>query len=175
MKERRRNSYRWSPRQKGGIMPLQRYNKRGIRIERGGTRATEQQVRDLQRDLRHLGYLKKGIDGKFGKATETAVKALQHDLLHNDGRSSRNDGNVSKLAVLKNWLDLTGDERIKKLAVFKDEIEHEECCGAAKPTWTLFTSETKRTMKGQETDEFNIWWGRLLALPEACEEPSGTR
>lgn len=82
---------------------------------------------------------------------------------------------VSKLAVLKNWLDLTGDERIKKPAGFKDEIEHQEWCGAAKPTWTLFTSETKRTMKGQEADEFNGWWGGLLALPEACEEPSGTR
>ena len=154
-------------------MPLLSYNKRGIRIERSGTRANEQQVRDLQRDLRQIGYLKRGIDGRFGKASETAVKALQHDLLHNDGRSSRNDGNVSNLAVLKNWLDLTGDERIKKPAVFKDEIEHQEWCGAAKPTWTLFTSETKRTMKGQEADEFNGWWERLLGLPEACEEPRG--
>ena len=75
-------------------MPLRSYNKRGIRIERGGTKATEQQVRDLQRDLRQLGYLKKGIDGKFGKASETAVKALQFDLLHNEGRSTPNDGNA---------------------------------------------------------------------------------
>lgn len=75
-------------------MPGQSYNKRGIRIERGETKATEQQVRDLQRDLRQLGYLKKGIDGKFGKASEMAVKALQYDLLHNDGRSTRNDGNA---------------------------------------------------------------------------------
>ena len=73
-------------------MPLQSYNKRGIRIERGGTKANERQVRDLQRDLRQLGYLKRGIDGRFGKASETAVKALQHDLLHNNGRSTRNDG-----------------------------------------------------------------------------------
>ncbi len=63
-------------------------------MERGGAGATEQQVRDLQRDLRQLGYLKSGIDGKFGKGTEMAVKALQYDLLHNDGRSSRNDGNA---------------------------------------------------------------------------------
>jgi len=75
-------------------MPLRSYNKRGIRIERGGTGATEQQVRDLQRDLRQLGYLKRGIDGRFGKASEMAVKALQFDLLHNDGRSARNDGNA---------------------------------------------------------------------------------
>ncbi len=73
-------------------MPLLSYNKRGIRMERGGTGAAEQQVRDLQRDLRQLGYLKSGIDGKFGKGTETAVKALQYDLLHNDGRSARDDG-----------------------------------------------------------------------------------
>jgi hypothetical protein len=75
-------------------MPLLSYNKRGIRIERGGTKASEQQVRDLQRDLRRLGYLKRGIDGNFGKASETAVKALQHDLLHNHGRSTRNDGDA---------------------------------------------------------------------------------
>lgn len=75
-------------------MPLRSYNKRGIRIGRGETIANDQQVRDLQRDLRQLGYLKKGIDGKFGKASETAVKALQYDLLHNDGRSRQNDGNA---------------------------------------------------------------------------------
>ena len=49
-------------------MPLLSYNKRGIRIERGGTRATAQQVHDLQRDRRQLGYLKRGIDGRLGKA-----------------------------------------------------------------------------------------------------------
>ena len=75
-------------------MPLLSYNKRGVRIERGATKASERQVRDLQRDLRQLGYLKKGIDGKFGRASETAVKAVQYDLLHNDGRSTRNDGNA---------------------------------------------------------------------------------
>ncbi len=75
-------------------MPWRSYNKRGIRIERGGTGATEQQIRDIQRDLRQLGYLKSGIDGKFGQGTETAVRALRYDLLHNDGRSTRNDGNA---------------------------------------------------------------------------------
>jgi len=40
-------------------MPLRSYNKRQIRIQRGESGANEQQVRDLQRDLRQLGYLKK--------------------------------------------------------------------------------------------------------------------
>jgi hypothetical protein len=78
---------------------------------------------------------------------------------------------VSKLAVLKNWLDLTGDNKIKKPTDFKDEIEHEEWCRAAKPTWALFTSETQRAKKGQEAEEFSLWWGRVLGLPEACENP----
>jgi hypothetical protein len=78
---------------------------------------------------------------------------------------------VSKLAVLKNWLDLTGDSKIKKPPDFKDEIEHEEWCGAAKPTWALFTSETQKVKNGQEAEEFNLWWGRVLGLPEACENP----
>ncbi len=78
---------------------------------------------------------------------------------------------LSKLAVLKNWLDLTGDSKIKRPDDFKDEIEHEEWCRAAKPTWVLFTSETQRTRKGQEAEDFNLWWGRVLGLPQACENP----
>ena len=75
----------------------------------------------------------------------------------------------SKLAVLKNWLDLKGDTTIKKPAGFKDQAEHEEWCGAAKPIWEAFTSETKRTRKGGEAEQFSEWWGGLLALPQACQ------
>lgn len=67
------------------------YKQQGLVISRGGSEATTRQIKDLQRDLRQLGYLKVGIDGKFGRATETAVKALQHDLLNNDGRSIGHD------------------------------------------------------------------------------------
>jgi hypothetical protein len=49
-------------------------------------------VRALQLDLRSLGYLHRGIDGRFGPATTRAVRSLQWDLLRNDGSSSRNDG-----------------------------------------------------------------------------------
>jgi hypothetical protein len=75
-------------------MAKARYIKRGLILEKGEARATELQTKDLQRDLRQLGYLKNGIDGKFGLKTEMAVKALQYDLLHNDGRSSGGDGNA---------------------------------------------------------------------------------
>lgn len=50
-------------------------------------------VRALQRDLRALGYLGKGIDGDFGQGTERAVRALQYDLLHHAG------GNGAPLAI----------------------------------------------------------------------------
>lgn len=70
------------------------YRKRGLAFRRGGVGVSEQQIRDLQRDLRELGYLKKGIDGRFGPGTERAVRALQWDLLHNDGRSTGGDGNA---------------------------------------------------------------------------------
>jgi len=43
-------------------------------------------VRALQRDLRALGYLARGIDGKFLDGTRQAVRRLQFDLLRNDGR-----------------------------------------------------------------------------------------
>ncbi len=41
-------------------------------------------VREAQRHLRALGYLKRGIDGKFGPGTERAVRSLQFDLIHTD-------------------------------------------------------------------------------------------
>jgi peptidoglycan hydrolase-like protein with peptidoglycan-binding domain len=40
-----------------------------------------------QRHLRQLGYLKRGIDGAFGRGTERAVRSLQFDLLYTDDRS----------------------------------------------------------------------------------------
>jgi len=77
-------------------MPALTYRQAGLVLRRGpapsgagrGAAATERQVRDLQHDLRKLGYLKSGIDGRFGSGTERAVKALQHDLLHNTGLGS---------------------------------------------------------------------------------------
>ena len=68
------------------------YRQPGLVLERGGTAANTGQVRDLQRDLRALGYLRAGIDGVFGVGTEQAVKAVQHDLLNNAGASSGGDG-----------------------------------------------------------------------------------
>jgi len=46
-------------------------------------------VKDLQRDLRRLGYLRSGIDGAFGPGTESAVKALQLDLTQNEGKDAQ--------------------------------------------------------------------------------------
>jgi hypothetical protein len=60
------------------------YLQPGLTLWRGGQAATDA-VRDLQQDLRALGYLRQGIDGAFGAGTEDAVRALQFDLLHNDG------------------------------------------------------------------------------------------
>jgi peptidoglycan hydrolase-like protein with peptidoglycan-binding domain len=54
--------------------------------------AFSQQAADLQRDLRSLGYASGPIDGVYGAGTIKAVQALQYDLLHNDGSSSKGDG-----------------------------------------------------------------------------------
>ncbi|MEW6220940.1 MAG: peptidoglycan-binding domain-containing protein [Thermodesulfobacteriota bacterium] len=75
------------------------YQTPGLVLEKGGTAATNRQVRDLQRHLRQLGYLKQGIDGRFGDGTRRAVMALQHDLLHNVGKSRQGDG-AAPVAVL---------------------------------------------------------------------------
>lgn len=68
-------------------MPTLSYRQSGLVMS--ATRpGSKQQVCDLQRDLRSLGYLRRGIDGQFGGGTQKAVMALQHDLLRNDGRGS---------------------------------------------------------------------------------------
>ena len=51
-----------------------------------------QLMRALQTDLRALGYLTGGIDGKFGMQTKRAVRALQFDLINNRGDSRADDG-----------------------------------------------------------------------------------
>jgi putative peptidoglycan binding protein len=72
------------------------YRQPGLILRRGGG-ATNSQIRDLQRDLRRLGYLKRGIDGDFGAQTELAVQGLQHDLLHNTGGGSDGSSPVNML------------------------------------------------------------------------------
>ncbi len=63
----------------------------GLVLSQGGT-ATADQVKDLQRALRTLGYLAGGIDGKFQGGSARAVSALQYDLLNNNGTGK--DGNA---------------------------------------------------------------------------------
>ncbi len=67
------------------------YAQPGLTLSADGG-GTPEQVRDLQHDLRRLGYLRRTIDGAFGAGTRRAVMALQHDLLVNDGRSAQGDG-----------------------------------------------------------------------------------
>src|ERR1035438_10294716 len=71
-------------------MPELSYRQDELVLRMGGT-ATVQQVMDLQRDLRKLGYLRAGIDGVFGLGTARAIKALQNDLLTNNGSSRSGD------------------------------------------------------------------------------------
>jgi peptidoglycan hydrolase-like protein with peptidoglycan-binding domain len=68
-------------------MPTLSYRQPGLVLRRDAA-AADRQVRDLQHDLRKLGYLRSGIDGQFGPGSERAVKALQYDLLHNAGAGS---------------------------------------------------------------------------------------
>jgi len=67
------------------------YLKPGLTLSAGATNDPVI-VRALQRDLRALGYLLRGIDGEFGDQTVRAVRALQADLLSNDGLSTAYDG-----------------------------------------------------------------------------------
>lgn len=64
------------------------YRQPGLVLARRVPGASDRQIRDLQRDLRRLGYLRSGIDGDFGPGTQAGVEALQYDLLHNSGEGS---------------------------------------------------------------------------------------
>lgn len=75
-------------------MPALSYRQAGLVLKAGGAGASGQQIRDLQRDLRRMGYLKSGIDGAFGSGTTRAVMALQFDLLNNNGSSTQGDGDA---------------------------------------------------------------------------------
>src|SRR5262245_12841450 len=72
-------------------MPQLSYLQSGLTLQQG---ATGQTVRDLQRDLRSIGYLRRGIDGGFGAETVLACEALQQVLLNNEGASTGTDGNA---------------------------------------------------------------------------------
>jgi len=72
-------------------MPQLSYQQSGLTVRQGDS---SELVRDLQRDLRSIGYLREGITGKFGAQTTLAVKALQYDLMTNQGASTGSDGNA---------------------------------------------------------------------------------
>lgn len=82
-------------------------------------------IRQLQRDLRCLGYLGKGIDGQFGNGTRRAVMALQYDLLHNDGSSSLEDGKAPVSVFDYNCgriVDVNGEVDDKTAACIADMV-----------------------------------------------------
>src|SRR5690348_15112623 len=90
-------------------MPDLSYRQFNLQLRPGS--GAEQQVRDLQRDLRRLGYLQSGIDGNFGRATSRAIEALQYDLMNNDGASCSAGGRAPVCLVNYNrgrLLDITG-------------------------------------------------------------------
>ncbi|MDX2142937.1 MAG: peptidoglycan-binding domain-containing protein [Rhodospirillaceae bacterium] len=57
------------------------YQKPGLTLAKGAANDPAL-VKALQRDLRALGYIAGGIDGKFESGTERAVRCLQHDLIN---------------------------------------------------------------------------------------------
>lgn len=107
-------------------MPDLSYRQSGLVLERGGGTASREQVRDLQRDLRALGYLRSGIDGVFGGGTELAVRSLQRDLLMNDGASTGDDGDAPVRVVDYNRgrvSDVTGQADQALVACLSDILD----------------------------------------------------
>ena len=128
-------------------MPELSYRKSGLVLEHGGGDASDRQIRDLQRDLRRLGYLKRGIDGAFGNGTQRAVKALQHDLLNNGGASTNGDGpapvgvrgykkdrvvevtGVADQDLVECIADMLDDDAFPKLPSVRDPVAENDAIG----------------------------------------------
>ncbi len=104
------------------------YSTPGLRLAAGAAEPREA-VRDLQRDLRMLGYLAAGIDGVFGKGTEDAIRALQYDLLHNSGKGP--DGQAPVAMRDYNRGRVTSPDGIleEKLAAILEEMIEDERFG----------------------------------------------
>lgn len=108
-------------------MPKVSYEKEGLILKKGKSNQTKKLVKDLQRDLRSLGYLKKGIDGAFGGGSERAVKALQYDLLNNFGSNGKApvivvDYNKSRVH------DIDGEVNKRLAACINDMLSDENFC-----------------------------------------------
>ena len=88
-------------------MANQSYAVTGLVLQSGS--GTQQQIRDLQTDLRSLGYLAGpvggSIDGQFGSTTIAGIKALQIDLMQNDGSSTQHSGEGSAPVAVKSYND----------------------------------------------------------------------
>lgn len=97
------------------------------------------QVKELQQALRELGYLRGGVDGKFGDGTEIGVKALQLDLLSNAGRGTdgqapvaMTDYNKGRVAGVTGVVDqdtaacieeILNDARFVRLPIAADPVQ----------------------------------------------------
>jgi len=120
------------------------YSAPGLRLSRG-VQAHREAVKDLQRDLRRLGYLATGIDGVFGRGTQDAIHALQYDLLHNSGSGADgpapvalrdyNQGRITspdgvlegKLAAILD--EMIADERFAKVPESADPVAENQRIG----------------------------------------------
>ncbi|HEX2095664.1 MAG TPA: peptidoglycan-binding domain-containing protein [Longimicrobiaceae bacterium] len=127
-------------------MPALSYRQPGLVLSIDSP-VSPQQVRDLQHDLRALGYLRRGIDGAFGSGTQRAVAALQNDLLRNAGAGSDgsapvrvvdyNRGRVTAVTgkadqgLVECISDMLDDARFPKLPWSQDPVDDNRRVAAA--------------------------------------------
>ncbi|HEX2580461.1 MAG TPA: peptidoglycan-binding domain-containing protein [Dongiaceae bacterium] len=149
-----------------------------------GTTADPALVRMVQQDLRRLGYLGTGIDGRFGRNTERAIKALQFDLLNNHGQSRQKDGGapvaitdynkgrVMKVSGILNqstaacMVDLIRDDKVPKLPNAADPAAENRRAMAAIATATNGTVPAPflKAILMQESG------GRHFVVPQGTDE-----
>src|ERR1700730_15501950 len=86
----------------------------------------------LQEDLRSLGYLRAGIDGRFGDGTASAIRALQQDLLTAGQHGSDGDAPVALQTFNRGRVTGLSGVVDERLAAWIEEILDDH----RMPAWT---------------------------------------
>ena len=109
-------------------MPVLSYREIGLTLRMGDPLLSPQRVRDLQRDLRQLGYLASGIDGSFRTGTELAIKSLQYDLLSNGGAGQDGAAPVRIRDYNRGRVDfITGEVDQRLVGCLSDLLDDPNC------------------------------------------------
>lgn len=124
---------------------------------------------------------KRGTEEELAKISYKSIKSLLEGALADIDKGMRIDsGNdnlrlyflVCKLAALKNWKDLRGDNRIEKIDPESEfyRTEKQEWCNQAETVWKNFKTVADKLSDSQDVNQLKDFWERQLNLGISCQK-----